>query len=77
MEAGKKYLEEVLHETSSSPELAMVRKYLRDSFENTSCCLLPYPGPNVALTKKSFIGRIQGDFSVFSSLKCLKCFPII
>ena len=48
-EGGKKYLDDLLVVKPNHPdELKSVRNHIRESFERLSCCLLPYPGKNVA-----------------------------
>lgn len=43
------------------PQLKNVRLHIRESFENLSCFLMPYPGEKVSGgDPKSFRGRLQG-----------------
>jgi Guanylate-binding protein, N-terminal domain len=54
---GIEYLTNVLEIKDSQPApLKSVRKYIKKSFEKTSCFLLPYPGTVVA-TNKHYDGR--------------------
>lgn len=46
LEGGKKYIDFVLNGDARHEELARVRKYIRDSFEDIHCFLLPSPGDN-------------------------------
>ncbi|CAG9811378.1 unnamed protein product [Chironomus riparius] len=50
---GKKYFEEEVLKIKSShaPELRSVREFVKNSFEEIGCCLLPYPGMDVAGSK--------------------------
>jgi atlastin len=48
-EGGAKYLDDLLVVKPTQPEeLKSVRNHIRASFDKLSCCLLPYPGKNVA-----------------------------
>ena len=48
-DGGQKYLDDLLIVKPNHPEqLKSVRTFIKASFENLSCCLLPYPGKNVA-----------------------------
>ncbi|CAG9811379.1 unnamed protein product [Chironomus riparius] len=56
---GKRYFEdEVLKiRPSQGSELQTVREYIKNSFDQIGCCLLPYPGTDVA-TSPQFDGRL-------------------
>lgn len=57
VEGGKKYLDEVLKtKPSQSHELQSVRQHIKSSFDQLTCCLLPYPGKEVA-RNSTFDGR--------------------
>jgi len=55
---GKRYFEEEVLKIkpSHAPELRSVREFVRNSFEQIECCLLPYPGMDVA-GSKNYDGR--------------------
>jgi atlastin len=56
-EGGQRYLDDLLVVKPTQPdELKSVRNHIRSSFEKLSCCLLPYPGKNVARSS-SYDGR--------------------
>lgn len=45
IEGGKQYLRHILTiKPNQKPELASVRQFIHDSFDNVSCALLPHPG---------------------------------
>lgn len=49
MQGGQKYLEDLLVVKANHPEeLKSVRNFIKASFDQLSCCLLPYPGKSVA-----------------------------
>lgn len=56
-EGGEHYLKEVLKiKSEQKPELKSVRQFILSSFEQVSCCLMPYPGSHVA-RKKNYDGQ--------------------
>lgn len=56
-EGGEKYLKKVLTtKPDQSPELKSVREFIKSSFDNLVCCLMPYPGKDVA-RNKAYDGR--------------------
>lgn len=51
-DGGEHYLKEVLKiKSEQKPELKSVRQFISASFEQLTCCLMPYPGKHVARTK--------------------------
>ncbi|CRK90025.1 CLUMA_CG003750, isoform A [Clunio marinus] len=56
-EGGAQYLKEVLKiKADQKPELKSVRQFISVSFDEYSCCLMPYPGKHVA-RKKDYDGQ--------------------
>ncbi|XP_070508822.1 atlastin-1-like [Chironomus tepperi] len=54
---GQAYLNEVLKTTQTqNDDLRTVRDHIRESFDKISCCLMPYPGKQVA-TSSDYDGR--------------------
>nr|XP_039252494.1 atlastin-3-like [Styela clava]XP_039252495.1 atlastin-3-like [Styela clava]XP_039252497.1 atlastin-3-like [Styela clava] len=59
MSGGKRYLRKILSsDSSTSEELKAVRQHLNSSFNDTRCCLMPYPGSTVAGTM-AFKGKMK------------------
>lgn len=57
LEGGEHYLKEVLKiKSDQKSELKSVRQFINASFEQISCCLMPYPGKHVA-RKKDYDGQ--------------------
>lgn len=52
IEGGKEYLKSILTiKPNQKPELASVRQFIYDSFDNVSCALLPHPGKKKIIEK--------------------------
>ncbi|XP_070509050.1 atlastin-3-like isoform X2 [Chironomus tepperi] len=78
MDGGCRYLDKILqprHNESSS--LSSVRRSIKNSFERTQCCLLPYPGRIVASTStyNGCLSAMDDEFrtelkSVIESILC-------
>lgn len=71
-DGGRHYLDQVLKfRVGQSEELKSVREHLRNSFDELSCCLMPYPGKKVA-TSSNYDGRWNAmDEDFLAELKIL------
>ena len=67
---GENYMNKVLTaKPDQSPELKSVREFIKSSFDKLGCCLMPYPGKDVARTK-GYDGRwSKMDEDFLSELK--------